>query len=184
MFKRKFAHIAALAAFAAALQFQAGTSRAIAEPAQADTAVIDEAGGADTLTVPPAIIVSEDVLTTDTSAIAPDTSDEAEPAADAPETLRKIGMVRASYYAKRFHGKRTASGEMFDMNAMTAAHRSLPFGTKLRVTNPANGRSVIVRVNDRGPFGGKSSIDLSPAAARVVGIITQGHGNVMLEEVA
>src|SRR5688572_10703338 len=58
----------------------------------------------------------------------------------------------ASYYAHKYHGRTTASGERFDMNAMTAAHRTLPFGTRVRVTNRENGKSVVVRINDRGPF--------------------------------
>lgn len=70
----------------------------------------------------------------------------------------------ASYYADKFHGRRTASGEKFDMNKMTAAHKKLPFGTKIRVTNEANGKSVIVTVNDRGPFVKAREIDLSKKA--------------------
>lgn len=90
---------------------------------------------------------------------------------------RKKG--RASWYGPGFHGKRTASGERFNQNALTAAHRSLPFGTKVKVTNSRNGRSVIVRINDRGPFHGGRIIDLSKAAARVLGI--GGTAPVILE---
>ncbi len=85
----------------------------------------------------------------------------------------------ASWYGSRFQGRRTASGERFDMNALTAAHKSLPFGTRVRVTNPANGRSVVVRINDRGPYHGGRIIDLSRKAARSVGI--NGVGRVTLE---
>ena len=90
----------------------------------------------------------------------------------------------ASYYADHFSGKRTASGEAYDPEAFTAAHRSLPFGTRLRVTDMASGRSVVVRVNDRGPWGGKRLIDLSRAAARELGLIRRGHGQVQLDPLA
>ena len=73
--------------------------------------------------------------------------------------------VTASYYAEDFHGKRTSNGERFNMNDYTCAHKSLPFGTILRVTNLANGKTVDVRVNDRGPFVASREIDLSKAAA-------------------
>ncbi len=75
----------------------------------------------------------------------------------------------ASWYGKAHAGRKTASGERFDPNALTAAHRSLPFGTRVRVTNLENGKSVVVRVNDRGPFRGGRIIDLSRAAARAIG---------------
>ena len=76
----------------------------------------------------------------------------------------------ASYYGKKFHGKRTASGEIFDMYKVTAAHKTLPFGTRVLVTNLGNGRSVTVRINDRGPFVKGRIIDLSYEAARRIGI--------------
>jgi len=76
----------------------------------------------------------------------------------------------ASWYGPGFHGKRTASGEVFDQDAMTCAHKTLPFGTRLRVTNPANGKSVVVVVNDRGPFVAGREIDLSRGAARAIGV--------------
>jgi len=76
----------------------------------------------------------------------------------------------ATYYGKEFAGRRTASGERFNPGAMTAAHRTLPFGTRVQVTNSSNGRSVIVRINDRGPFVKGRSIDLSSAAARAIGM--------------
>jgi rare lipoprotein A len=91
---------------------------------------------------------------------------------------RELGSGSASYYAAKFHGRRTASGERFDNTAMTAAHRTLPFGSKVRVTNPANGKSVVVRINDRGPFTRGRAIDVSHAAARQLGLIARGHGTV------
>ncbi|MEM6858160.1 MAG: septal ring lytic transglycosylase RlpA family protein [Pseudomonadota bacterium] len=101
-----------------------------------------------------------------------------------PQILRSLGTRTASYYGKRFHGRRTANGERFDMNAMTAAHKTLPFGTHVLVTNPANGRSVTVRINDRGPFIRGRSIDLSRGAAEELGIIRRGHARVQLDIVA
>jgi len=81
---------------------------------------------------------------------------------------------KASYYADKFEGRRTASGETFHQSAMTAAHRTLPFGTKVKVVNLSNGRSVKVRINDRGPFAQGRIIDLSKKAARKLGIVTIG----------
>src|SRR5690606_4269863 len=81
---------------------------------------------------------------------------------------------RASYYSSRLHGRRTASGEPYDESDMTAAHPSLPFGSRLCVTNLFNGRSTTVRVNDRGPFVGARIIDVSLAAARELGMLRAG----------
>ncbi|HBC16052.1 MAG TPA: septal ring lytic transglycosylase RlpA family lipoprotein, partial [Erythrobacter sp.] len=78
------------------------------------------------------------------------------------------------------HGRRTASGERFDMHALTAAHRTLPFGTLVEVTNPSSGKSVTVRINDRGPFHGNRVIDVSREAASQLGLIRRGHGTVHL----
>ena len=87
----------------------------------------------------------------------------------------------ATHYGKEFAGRRTASGERFNPGAMTAAHRTLPFGTKVRVTNSRSGQSVIVRINDRGPFVKGRSIDLSSGAARAIGM--GSTGNVRIEVV-
>ena len=87
----------------------------------------------------------------------------------------------ASYYAKKFHGRKTANGEIFDMYAMTAAHRKLHFGTKVRVTNLTNGMSVVVRINDRGPFIKGRIIDLSYGAAKKIGLVQSGVAKVKLE---
>ena len=89
--------------------------------------------------------------------------------------------VTASYYAEDFHGKKTSNGETFNMNALTCAHKSLPFDTILRVTNLANGKTVDVRVNDRGPFVATREIDLSKAAAVKLGMIGTGTAKVKLE---
>ena len=84
----------------------------------------------------------------------------------------------ASYYGKGFDGKKTASGEIFDRNAMTCAHRSLPFGTKLKVVRVKTGASVVVRVNDRGPYAKRRVLDLSEAAGKVLGLDKAGHAQV------
>jgi rare lipoprotein A len=89
----------------------------------------------------------------------------------------------ASWYGPGFHGNRSASGEVFNQHAMTAAHRTLPFGTRVLVTNVTNGQSVMVRINDRGPFHGNRIIDLSTAAARVLGVVQSGVALVKLEVV-
>ena len=87
----------------------------------------------------------------------------------------------ASWYGGKFHGRTTANGERYNMYDLTAAHRSLPFGTKVRVTNEANGKSVVVRINDRGPYVGKRVIDLSRGAASAVGMMQSGVARVKLE---
>jgi rare lipoprotein A (peptidoglycan hydrolase) len=92
---------------------------------------------------------------------------------------RRSGVTgMASYYGGRFHGRRTASGARFDAGGLTAAHRSLPFGTRVRVTHMGNGRSVVVRINDRGPFVGGRIIDLSSGAAGLLGMHGQGVARV------
>ena len=98
----------------------------------------------------------------------------------AAQAYREQGM--ASWYGKKFHGQKTSSGEVYDMYAMTAAHKTLPIPSYARVTNLANGKSVVVRINDRGPFGNKSRIiDLSEAAARRLDMIDAGVVPVTLE---
>ena len=91
-----------------------------------------------------------------------------------------VGEGLASYYGGALRGNRTANGERFDPDSFTAAHRSLAFGTCLRVENPANGRSVRVRVNDRGPFVRGRIVDVSEAAARALDFVHQGVARVRL----
>ncbi len=91
-----------------------------------------------------------------------------------------VGTGEASYYGREFAGSPTASGEIFDPARMTAAHRTLPLGSKVRVTNASNGEDVVVRINDRGPFHGNRVIDLSSAAARSIGLLRPGKGRVSL----
>jgi rare lipoprotein A len=88
---------------------------------------------------------------------------------------------RASWYGGKFHGRLTSSGEVFDTNEMTAAHRTLPFGTVVKVTNQDNGKIAVVKINDRGPFVEGRIIDLSRAAATELGMVDQGVANVTLE---
>ncbi|MEJ5245347.1 MAG: septal ring lytic transglycosylase RlpA family protein [Bacteroidota bacterium] len=85
---------------------------------------------------------------------------------------------KASYYSDKFHGRSTASGEIFDQNKLTAAHRSLPFGSKLKVKNLKNSRSVVVIINDRGPFVEGRIIDLSYEAARQLDMLQDGIADV------
>ena len=88
---------------------------------------------------------------------------------------------KASWYGEAFHGRQTASGETYDMHAMTAAHKTLPFGTRVRVQEVGTGRSVVVRINDRGPFVDGRVIDLSYQAAREVGMVNAGVTEVELD---
>jgi len=107
--------------------------------------------------------------------------------ADRPERIDLGGGVagiqegRASYYSDSLEGRATASGEPYRGDALTAAHRTLPFGSRLRVTNLSNGRTVLVRVNDRGPYAKRRVLDLSRAAASRLGMLRQGHAPVRLE---
>jgi len=94
-------------------------------------------------------------------------------------TFTQTGM--ASYYADKFEGRKTASGEIFLQDKFTAAHRTLPFGTKLKVTNLSNGKSVVVIINDRGPFSDDRIIDLSKAAAKQLDMIKSGEIPVKIE---
>ncbi len=97
----------------------------------------------------------------------------------ADENYDAVGL--ASWYGPKFHGKRTASGEIFNMNKLTAAHPTLPLPSRVRVTNLANGRSLIVRVNDRGPFARGRIIDLSRRAAQLLGFEKQGTTRVRVQ---
>lgn len=94
---------------------------------------------------------------------------------------REIAIGHASYYGNELAGRRTASGERFDPRGFTAAHRTLPFGSRVRVTNLKNGKSVIVRINDRGPFTERRVIDISHAAAQAIGMIRSGVARVRVD---
>ena len=126
-----------------------------------------------------AVLMSGALLQT-ANASSPD--DESLP--DAPRLEAPIKVVWqqhgvASHYGREFSGRRTASGSTFDPNGLTAAHRTLPFGTRVRVSNPKTGRSVMVRITDRGPWIAGRIIDLSHAAARSIGL--SGLGQVIVE---
>lgn len=96
----------------------------------------------------------------------------------APRPGRALDVMVASWYGDKYHGRRTASGEVYDMYELTAAHRTLPFGTRLRVTYPPTGRSVVVKVNDRGPFVRGRDLDLSYGAADALGMVGEGVARV------
>ena len=101
-----------------------------------------------------------------------------------PHALAQDVMVLsgvASWYGPGFHGRTTANGERYNMNELTAAHKSLKFGTKVRVTNGNNGKSVVVRINDRGPYVGSRIIDLSKGAAEAIDMIGPGTAKVTVE---
>jgi rare lipoprotein A len=112
------------------------------------------------------------------ASFAPYASASAADAKPASEQGSKVQEGQASWYGPGFHGRRTASGERFDTNAMTAAHRTLPFGSRVRVVNKRTGDSVVVRINDRGPYAKGRVIDLSRASAEALGI--SGVGMVEL----
>ena len=103
--------------------------------------------------------------------------------ANAKENKPFVQQGKASWYGRQFHGRKTASGERYNMNGLTAAHRYLPFGTKLKVTCKQTGKSVIVRVNDRGPFHGNRVLDLSKGAAQQLGLTQRGVGSVKIEKI-
>ena len=109
----------------------------------------------------------------------PATQTHVPPQADAAPAWAQNGKV--SWYGPGFHGRRTANGEIFDTNEMTMAHRSLAFGSKVRVTNLDNGRSIVVRVNDRGPYVGGRIADLSHAAASRLGFVEDGVVHARIE---
>ncbi len=111
-------------------------------------------------------------------------AEEAERQENTPASISTNGAYQvglSSYYAHKFHGRPTASGEIFDMNGLTAAHRELPLGTIVKVTHLDNGRSVVVKVNDRGPFIEGRILDLSLGAAREIEMVEAGVARVKIE---
>jgi len=106
--------------------------------------------------------------------------------AAAAEQGRSLGarIGQASWYGAAFHRRQTASGELFDLHRMTCAHRTLPLGTTVRVTNLLNGRSVLVTITDRGPFRRHRDIDVSYGAARVLDMVQRGVARVLIEPVS
>ena len=96
---------------------------------------------------------------------------------------KRLWIGKASWYGEQFHGRKTASGTTFDSNGKTAAHRKLPFGTKLRVTNKRTGKSVVVTVTDRGPYSHNRELDLSKGAADQIGLTRAGVAKVKIEKI-
>lgn len=116
--------------------------------------------------------------------VQPEPTPEAAPEPIVEENQERGSFIaegNASFYGGKFHGRKTASGAIFNKHAMTAAHRNLPFGTRVRVTHAHNGRSVVVTINDRGPFIKSRIIDVSRAAAEQLGMVQQGVARVRLE---
>ncbi len=99
----------------------------------------------------------------------------------AVQTEAQVLKGKATYYANRFHGRKTSSGERYHKDSMTCAHRTLPFGTLLKVRNVRNGKEVVVRVTDRGPFRDDAILDLSYAAAKQIGMLRRGIVRVEAE---
>ncbi len=97
-------------------------------------------------------------------------------------SINQLGVMTASWYGPHFHGKETANGELYNQMALTAAHKSLPFGTILQVTNLKNGKSVVVRINDRGPYIDGRDLDLSKGTATALGMLGRGVIKVKVEE--
>ena len=134
---------------------------------------------------PASLALNSPLLATDSSQVTNDEDVLERLTAVASNSVGKFKQTGlASWYGRQFHGRKTASGETFDMNALTAAHRSLPLNCYVKVTNKNNGKSVVVKVNDRGPFHGKRVMDLSYGAAKQLGITSKGVGNVSIERVS
>ena len=93
------------------------------------------------------------------------------------------GNMKASWYGPGFHGRKTANGEVYDQNSFTAAHKSLKFGTLLKITNLKNNKSVVIRINDRGPYIHGRDLDLSKAAASELGMVRKGVAKLKVEEI-
>lgn len=138
----------------------------------------DESTGSETdvIDAPPA----EDIIIEAPDVTEPETTEPPVLEED-PNAFTQSGM--ASWYGKRFHGRKTANGERFDMHAMTAAHPKLPMHSYVEVTNLKTDETVIVRINDRGPFAKKRIIDLSYAAAKKIGIVQSGVARVKIRQV-
>lgn len=96
-------------------------------------------------------------------------------------TYKPIGVMKASWYGPNFHGKQTANGEIYNQYELTAAHKTFKFGTLLRLTNPENNKSIIVRINDRGPYIEGRELDLSYGSAKALGIIKPGVKKLKVE---
>ena len=131
---------------------------------------------------PTSLALSSSLLASDTSQLTNDEDVLERLTAVASNSVSKFKQTGlASWYGRKFHGRKTASGERYNMNAFSAAHRTLPFGTKLKITCTSTGKSVIVKVNDRGPFHGNRVLDLSYGAAKALGTVGKGVSKVKYE---
>lgn len=131
------------------------------------------------------VVVSEEETNNDTSVDNEIISVEAETnSADLSlVNYKEMGSLKASWYGPRFHGKRTANGEIYDQMSFTAAHKSLKFGTLLKITNQRNGKFAVVRINDRGPYIEGRDLDISKAAAIQLGLMRRGVARLKVEEI-
>ena len=119
-------------------------------------------------------VVTEDVVSVEEETVTADRS--------LVEFVDK-GSMKASWYGPGFHGQKTANGEVYDQNSFTAAHKSLKFGTLLKITNQKNNKSVVIRINDRGPYIHGRDLDLSKAAASELGMVRKGVAKLKVEEI-
>ncbi|MFW2176298.1 MULTISPECIES: septal ring lytic transglycosylase RlpA family protein [unclassified Moraxella] len=134
---------------------------------------------------PTSLALTSQLVSQNTQAVSNDKDVLQRLSAVASNTVSKFSQTGvASWYGRQFHGKKTASGDVFDQNGLTAAHRSLPMNCYVKVTNKSNGKSVVVKVNDRGPFSSNRVMDLSYGAAKQIGLVNAGSGNVIIERVA
>lgn len=152
-------------------------AREISDPLDVLNRVEPTEADAPGLTAPTATLRPEEVK----ESLAPAQATLPEPKVKPVPDVVRVITGEASWYGPGFYGNRTANGEVFRPGTMTAAHRTLPFGTKVRVTNLWNGRSAIIRINDRGPFIGHRVIDLGHGAASSLGLIASGIAQVRLE---
>ena len=130
--------------------------------------------------------LADSIVNVDASNYSTNTSDQAtgKRYSTAKQVVQAFSQTgRASWYGPGFHGRKAANGEIFNMNAMTAAHRTLPLNSYARVTNVSNGKSIVVRVTDRGPYSGNRVMDLSRAGAMQLGFISAGTANVRVARV-
>jgi rare lipoprotein A len=160
---------------------------AVSAPARADS----PPSGADIRAVPqqlpdvsPMLSAQADSEASAVPAAPPEAPSDGATAEEAEAAFERIGEGVASYYGNELAGNRTANGERFDPNGLTAAHRTLPMGSKLRVTNKSNGKSVVVRVNDRGPFARGRILDVSLGAAKKIGMVRSGTARVLIDRIS
>ena len=130
------------------------------------------------------VIVNEDKI--DEPVVTEDLGSVEEAVVTADRSLVEFvdkGNMKASWYGPGFHGRLTANGEIYDQMSFTAAHKSLKFGTLLKITNPRNNKSVVIRINDRGPYITGRDLDLSKAAALELGMVRRGVAKIKVEEI-